>query len=152
MGLFSNKKTKSEAPRPDTFNFGAPRVPNLERLKFPEPKLIDRDNDLNLRTNLSKEMGSIKQSLSKPIQPNNNYDREPIQLVSKKSLFIKVEKYREAMHYIEEIKHKIGEAETALVNLDRTRKQEEVELEKWRRDIETVKRKLISIDSTLFKE
>jgi len=39
MGLFSNKKPRTEVPKPDTFNFGAPRVPNLEKLQFPEPRL-----------------------------------------------------------------------------------------------------------------
>jgi len=36
--------------------------------------------------------------------------------------------------------------------LERTKRQEEAELEKWRRDIESIKRKLLNIDSALFKE
>jgi len=156
MGLFSNKKPKTDIPKPDTFNFGAPRVPNLERLQFPEPNF--ENNNMKFKSQLSNDMGSIKQSLSKPSQNMGNYNREtmpsrePMNPSHKKSLFIKVERYKEALHSIENIKSKINEAEMALVALERTKRQEEAELEKWRRDIESIKRKLLNIDSALFKE
>ncbi len=153
MGLFSSKRPKTEIPKPDMFNFSAPRVPNLERLQFPEPNLEKHgNNDIKLRSSLSREMGSIKQSLSQPSQNRENYNRETMPNPARKSLFIKVERYKEALHHIEEIKSKINAAEAALANMERAKRQEEAELEKWRRDIEAIKRNLLNIDSALFRE
>ncbi|MBS3153002.1 hypothetical protein J4426_00345 [Candidatus Woesearchaeota archaeon] len=152
MGLFSNKKPRTEVPKPDTFNFGAPRVPNLEKLQFPEPRLDYNISNTKFRSPLSKEMGSIKQSLTTPSQNMENYNRETTPSPHRKSLFIKVDRYRDALHSIEEIKSKVNAAEAALANLERTKRQEEAEIEKWKRDVESIKKKLMNIDSALFRE
>ena len=67
-------------------------------------------------------------------------------------MFIKVDRYRDALHSIEEIKSKVNAAEAALANLERTKRQEEAEIEKWKRDVESIKKKLMNIDSVLFIE
>lgn len=153
MGLFSNKKEKPEMPKPNMYSFDAPKIPNLERLQFPEPKFPEpRMTIPQRRVILSDELGSIKKSVAiqQPIQSiaPSSEDR----YISKKGLFIRVEKYKEALEGIEQIKARINEAEHALMSLEKMRRQEDLEIEKWRRDLNSVKQRLLGIDNTLFRE
>lgn len=148
MGLFSNRKEKPEMPRPDMYNFDAPKIPNLERLQFPEPKIPPR------KIVLSDELGSIKRSVAIPPSPQNQnvIPSSDGRYVSKKGLFIRIEKYKEALESIEQIKVRINEVEHTLIGLEKMRRQEDLEIEKWRRDLNSVKQKLLGIDNTLFRE
>jgi len=72
--------------------------------------------------------------------------------LGKKTLFVRVEKYKDALESVEKIKWRIGEAEAALTNLQKIKRQEEAELEKWRRDIDNIKRILVNMDNSLFRQ
>lgn len=153
MGLFSNKKEKPEMPRPDMYNFDAPKIPNLERLQFPEPKFPETKMAMPPRKMvLSEEIGSIKKSVAIPQSSQSIAPSSDDRYVSKKGLFIRIEKYKEALESIEQIKTRIGEIEHALMNIEKMRRQEDLEIEKWRRDLNSIKQRLLGIDNTLFRE
>jgi len=68
-----------------------------------------------------------------------------------KPLFVKVEKYREVMVTLNELKNKLKDAGDLLVELNKIKEQEERELSAWQDDLNAVKEKLLSIDRTLFE-
>ena len=153
MGLFSNKKERPEMPKPEMYSFDAPKIPNLERLQFPEPKFPEPRMSMPPRKMvLSDELGSIKRSVAIPQSPQNVTPSSDDRYVSKKGLFIRIEKYKEALESVEQIKTRINEVEHALMNLEKMRRQEDLEIERWRRDLNSIKQKLLGIDNTLFRE
>ncbi len=66
-----------------------------------------------------------------------------------KTLFIKVEKYKDVLAKMNEIKAKVGESEIVLQKLHGLRVEEEKELKIWQNDLNRVKDTLIAIDKTL---
>jgi len=67
------------------------------------------------------------------------------------TLFVKIERYKEAVAKMEHIKEKITEAEKILGKLDEMKRQEDEELIKWHQDLETIKTKILSVDRSLFE-
>ncbi|MBI4159107.1 hypothetical protein HY500_02510 [Candidatus Woesearchaeota archaeon] len=152
MGLFSNKKERPEMPKPEMYSFDAPKIPNLERLQFPEPNFPESKMSMPRKMVLPDELSSIKRSVAISPAPPSIASSSDERYVSKKGLFIKIEKYKEALESIEQIKTRINEIENALMNLEKMRRQEDLEIEKWRRDLNSIKQKLLGIDNTLFRE
>jgi hypothetical protein len=67
------------------------------------------------------------------------------------TLFVKIERYKEAAAKMEHIKEKIIEAEKILSRLDEMKRQEDEELIRWHQDLETIKTKILSVDRNLFE-
>jgi len=74
-----------------------------------------------------------------------------IDMNSNKPLFIKIERYKEAMQIIDNIRSKISEAEDVLRELSRIRREEDKELDAWHNDINRIKSQLLEIDQKLFE-
>lgn len=66
-------------------------------------------------------------------------------------LFIKIDKYKDAMHDIQHLKTKISEAEKILSSLEELKAEEDSKLSKWNSEIQGLKEKLMSLDKTLFE-
>ncbi len=66
-----------------------------------------------------------------------------------KTLFVKVEKYKDVLAKMNEVKAKVGESEVILQKLHGLRVEEEKELKIWQNDLNRVKDTLIAIDKTL---
>lgn len=132
MGLFSKKKeveVKTELPP----------------LKFPE--LPPEEQEVS-----STETDAIKQAVSPvamppPARETLSYSEDK----EEKPLFVKVEKYREVMVTLNELKNKLKDAGDLLVELNKIKEQEDRELSSWQDDLNGIKEKLISIDKTLFE-
>jgi hypothetical protein len=71
--------------------------------------------------------------------------------VENKPLFIKIESYKAAYEELENLKEKLSQAESILDDLEQIRDQEANKLESWRRDIASLKEKLLTIDQHLFE-
>jgi len=69
---------------------------------------------------------------------------------AKGPIFIKIDKYREAMANFELIKKKLGETSSLLDKIKDTRKSEEEELNAWAEELESIKAKIASIDTKVF--
>ncbi|MBL7100860.1 MAG: hypothetical protein ISS23_02820 [Nanoarchaeota archaeon] len=158
MGLFSKKK---EEAKPELPPLKFPRFPKESKVPSYEPEVS------------SAEAESIKQAVSqKPTDPagldipiRKPMGRRPIipppaeapkelrqEGVQKRgqTLFVKIERYKEAVVKMDHIKEVIGEAEQILKKLDEIKRQEDEELIKWHQDLETIKTKILSVDKNLF--
>lgn len=153
---------------------GEEAKPRLPPLKFPEflkeePKIPSYESGIS-----ASEAASIKEAITQPrleipirkpmIRPTappvmerpveeKGYE-EPKEKETQKrgqTLFVKIERYKDAVAKMEHIKEKIIEAEKILSKLDEMKRQEDEELLKWHQDIETIKTKILSVDKSLFE-
>ncbi|MCG2717515.1 MAG: hypothetical protein L6408_01600 [Nanoarchaeota archaeon] len=87
-----------------------------------------------------------------PIAPEEGYGDPNQELQGRgQTLFVKIERYRNALAKMEHIKDKIMEAERVLANLDEMKRQEDQEITKWHQDLSLIKNKLLSVDKGLFE-
>ena len=150
MGLFSKKKRPEDSLK----------LPELPRLEFPsyeqqvKPVMQERP-DLHELKNMVRES---KEQTEIPIRktiPQQGLERQiPVRhfdFKEEKPLFIKIDKYKQAVNDIEHIRNRLREAEHLLDEIDRLRIEEQRELENWRSEINRVKEKLLDIDKKLFE-
>lgn len=140
MVLFKKKKTdKGEKPE---FQF------QDDEMDFPkyEPT-IGLDDD------------EIKDAISKvkPVLPVNiippKLSRDLNGSVTQgKTLFVKIDKYKEVMNTLDQIKSKLEDSERILSKLTEIKAEEDKELEGWHIDLEDLKDKLLEVDRKLFEE
>jgi len=129
MGIFSKKKeaeVKAELPP----------------LKFPE-----------LPPEEAETSPAEAQEIKKAVLPEKEAAQPaPAEKVSEeKPLFVKIEKYREVMATLNELKNKLKDAGDLLVELNNIKDREEEEIKSWHNDLESIKEKLLMIDKTLFE-
>lgn len=70
-------------------------------------------------------------------------------IVNDNSMFIKMDTYKEALATLDMIKAKVDDAKKSLDKINELKKEEEIEMEIWRRMIGDVEAKLHRIDQTL---
>jgi len=138
MGLFSKKKDE-----PKVLSH-LPEFPKLsEEPKFPtyEPQFKqfeEKEIDIPIR----------KPAFSpRPIDLESNRPAT----IEEKPLFVKIDRYKEALSSINDIKNKLKEIEAILSKLEEIKNQEDKELTTWHDNIDTIKEKLISVDKRLFE-
>lgn len=121
MGLFSKKK-------PEVRNL--PLLPEEQPEEFPtyEPQ-FNRDSE------------EFKIPIEKPRSL----------LGESKPIYVKIEKYQAAIKTLEEIRSRLVEAEKIINNLQKIKNEEDSEFENWRKDVEEIKEKLLSVDEDLFE-
>ena len=66
-------------------------------------------------------------------------------------MFVKIEKYKEVVSTLDEIKNKLKDANDILVELNKIKEQEDHEISSWHSDLEAIKSKLLAIDKALFE-
>src|SRR3989344_4583560 len=131
MALFKNKKIPDlpEAPKPD-FQISKP--------DFDEdfPTYMPTIGNFN-------DMKSKKPSMPAPkkILSENSRFSGPV--------FIKIEKYEEALDHIHSVKNKVMEIEDLVDKLKRIKNEEDNALEQWKQSLNQVKEKLAYIDQSL---
>ena len=84
---------------------------------------------------------------------DQDFDREerPLAVPEEKAIFVKVEKYKEAIDTLEVIKEKLKTAQAVLNELRELKRKEEAELEEWQGAINDIKEKLTLVDNNLFE-
>jgi len=88
----------------------------------------------------------------RPQQPSPYEERSTEDLQKRgQTLFVKMERYKEAVAKMDHIKDRINEAEKILTKLDDLKRQEDEELARWHEDLGTIKEKILSIDKSLFE-
>ncbi|MEK6856402.1 MAG: hypothetical protein AABX49_00145 [Nanoarchaeota archaeon] len=131
MGLFKKKKEDiKQKIRPPTF-------PGLPEHNFPsyEPTF--------------PSMSSID-NIKRAVQDFGQEER-PMIVPEEKAIFVKVEKYKEAIDTLEIIKEKLKTAQAVLNELRELKNKEEAELEEWQNTINDIKSKLTLVDNNLFE-
>lgn len=68
----------------------------------------------------------------------------------KEPIFVKIEKFEDALANFEEIKKRMHESFELLDKIKRTRGKEEEEIDAWEKEIEEIKSKILDIDKKLF--
>ena len=80
-----------------------------------------------------------------------DYEERPLAIPEEKAIFVKVEKYKEAIDTLEIIKEKLKTAQAVLNELRELKRKEEAELEEWQGTINNIKEKLTLVDNNLFE-
>lgn len=65
-------------------------------------------------------------------------------------IFVKIDEYRDILDVIDLIKVKVREADAIITRINEMKKEEDLELAEWRREIGEVEKKISFIDKTLF--
>ncbi|MBU2589952.1 MAG: hypothetical protein KKA65_05015 [Nanoarchaeota archaeon] len=139
MSLFGKKK---EAEVKD----------ELPPLRFPE---LPSQKQANMEISQNEQM-AIKQAVA-PAQTVAQTLPERTEALSipiqdeEKPLFVKIDKYREVISTMNQIKSKLKDADEILAELNKIKQQEDNEIETWHSDLETIKGKLMAIDRALFE-
>lgn len=141
MGIFKKREKKEESSK----------LPSLPKLEFPsyEPQIQKREGLRN--KDLEETMPRVQ---SKPIESKYtpSIPTRKIDIVGGKPLFIKIEKYKDAINDLENVKKRVREAESILKELERLKAEEEQEIENWKIEMEKIKIKLLDVDKKLFEE
>jgi len=178
MGLFGKKKKegkREELPLPPA----PPRFPEMEEVKraisfpneelfmqpmpkmpflqtpgssedFPEPPISQKKviEEMPPRE-IVRESREIKPV--RIIQPVIEMDRaSKLRTKMKEPIFVKIEKFKDALASFEEIKEDLDNSFELLAKIRETREQEKEEIEKWEREITEIKEKIEGINSKLF--
>ena len=146
MGLFSSKKKEKGQQRSD-----------LPPLRFPELPSEDMPNYPSLQQGMPvADMDSIRGAVGPKLPPLQQQfiPQEPVMQIHEdmeRPLFVRIEKYRDVMETLNELKERLKDAGDVLKELQRIKEEEENELASWHSDLETIKEKLMAIDKTLFE-
>lgn len=161
MNLFSKKKEEAK-----------PELPPLKFPEFPkEKKVPSYESEVtpqeaaslkeavappNLEIPIRKPMPKAPVTPAMPKEPmapeGQEYGDPHEELQGRgQTLFVKIERYKNALAKMEHIKDKLMEAERILANLDEMKRQEDQELTKWHQDLSLIKNKLLSVDKGLFE-
>lgn len=162
MGLFSKKKVEEKQELPP--------------LKFPEFSKFKEEP--HFESVNPSDQGIIKRTIvpppnlmipiRKPVQPKSEDmmmpmpEERPRQIERPRpsefsppkrdrTLFVKIDKYKDVMAKMDTIREKIAESEKVLQRLQQIRGQEDHELKMWQEDLNRVKDTLVAVDRALFE-
>jgi hypothetical protein len=150
MGIFNKKKEVDKElpslpslPEMPTFpelpkERGAPLM-NLQQFTVSVPQL---PSEFESRTQPRSMVMEIGEEEKKGMTEIAKLKEQPI--------FVKIDKYREAVMNLEMIKKKLQETSNLLEKIKETRAKEEEELNIWVEEVNTIKEKIEMIDKKLF--
>jgi len=156
MGLFKKRKDIKEKILPTL-----PQLPEMPA--FPELPKFSEMKEMSALPAFTSSIPSLPPQLSSdmdlirvPIKPmteeigERNYEEKEIAKL-KEPIFVKIDRYRDAVMNLEMIKKKLNETSNLLEKIKETRTKEEEELDLWTQEINTIKEKIETIDKKLFK-
>lgn len=146
MGLFTKKKGIERIPEfpklPDELPSYEPELPDFKPMKFQETE----------ETIMPPLEIPIRKKIDFSPRPLITEERERITpLRAEKPLFIKIDRYKEAIANIDLIKDKIREADAVINKIYDLKTEEEKELTEWHSTLTKIKEKLIAVDKKLFE-
>ena len=83
--------------------------------------------------------------------PSRSFVRE-IKPKMREPIFVKIDKFKEAVESLETINKKIQELNDLMMKIKETRAREEEEITKWEMEIQEIKSRLTIIDQKLFSK
>ena len=115
-----------------------PQLPQLPQMsQFPSPPQ-SRVQPLSI---------SMPESMPSPRSMNMEIEERK---VSSGPVFVKIDKFKEAVTNFEVIKKKLQESSMLLEKIKETRAKEDEELNEWATELNTLKEKLLQIDKKIF--
>lgn len=142
---FSEMQQIKEAIKP------IPEIQPLQQAAFPPIASIARRDE-----GIAREMPSriLTQEISEPVAVERiervEYERGPSKV--KEPIFVKIDKFKDALANFELVKEKLAEIDSLLKKIKETRTQEQQELDSWEKEIEEIKAKIEGIDEKLFSK
>ena len=138
------------------------RLPNEPNFPFYDEQLSEKKEQMPKFNTDFKKVIPENFSFEEKLNPNFakeeifedfNPRRTPLTIETKdeKPLFVKIDKYKESIKTIEEIKSKLESAENTLRNLTRIREEEQKEIESWQNSLNEARQKLLKVDKNLFE-
>ena len=129
MVLFKRKKEEiKQKIRPPTF-------PGLPEHSFP-----------TYEPTFPSSLDNIKRAVQ-----DFDHEERSLAVPEEKAIFVKIDKYKEAIDTLEIIKEKLKTAQAVLNELRELKRKEEAELEEWQNSINDIKEKLTLVDNNLFE-
>ncbi len=149
MPLFKKKEKNFDSEVPEF----SPAPVDKPKIGAPDmPKLPNYDNEFGT---IKKEVGKPKPmpmpKINIPERKKSESIDSPSSIMGDKPIFIKIENYKDAMGNIAHIKELCNEADDLLDSIHKIRNEEDRELEKWHRDLDKVKDRLLNVDKKLFE-
>ncbi len=157
MKLFSKKSEEAKQELPPLkfpeFPKEEPKIPSYEGVSPAEAASIKEAIAPRLEIPIRRPMmrPTVPLIMERPVKkPYEEPEEKEIQKRGQ-TLFVQIDRYKEAVVKMEHIKEKIVEAEKILNKLDEMKRQEDEELLRWHEDLETIKNKILSVDRSLFE-
>jgi len=97
-----------------------------------------------VQTIMSRQSYPIREEASEEQVQRGSKQREPI--------FVKIDKFNDALNNFEAIKQKISEIDSLLKKVKETRTKEQEEIDSWEREVEEIMSKVNNIDQKLFNK
>lgn len=164
MGLFTKKKEEQKRP-PEQVQIQKPVEPafptfpdEIEAPEFPtyEPTIREIKNEVEkgfeeeIDIPVREKNVSGKKLASVQVKAEESVVKREISS-EEKPLFVQIEKYKDVLHTLDAIRLKLKDAEELLRTFEHIKLEEDEKLEAWKRDLQNVKDKLLSIDKDLFE-
>ncbi|MFH1248866.1 MAG: hypothetical protein V1660_01835 [archaeon] len=115
-------------------------------IKMPSSKEIF---DLTTEAGEEREESASPSKHSYPKTPPQSQSR---QIKAKEPIFIKIERFSDALKNFDQIKEKVDELDDLLKKTREIRHQEQQEFDSWEKEIEEIKNKISVIDEKLFSK
>jgi len=138
MALFKQNKTISDLPGPMRTDF--------------EMSKPDFDDDFPRYT---PAIGNFESTKDQKKSPMPFMPKKIMMDEGKKTnrpIFIKIDKYEEAIDHISSVKDKVKEIEQIVENLKKIKKEEDQALDEWKDSLNQIKEKLSIVDKNLFQD
>ena len=144
-------KPKEEAIPPLPALPNAPAYPvQAQQLQRPDIKKTQEIGSASAP--LTREIMPM-QAISRPSYPEEiseeQAQRGPKQ---REPIFVKIDKFNDALNNFEAIKQKIAEIDSLLKKVKETRTKEQDEIDSWEREVEEIMSKVNNIDQKLFNK
>ena len=178
MGLFSKKKKEAKNPvfQPYEQGLDVPDFPESNKdlpLLEPDPRLFEPfkknmngankplDNLHKFKTHEDISIPERKKKLQESFRPvskvyghrDASYERAEKRIREpEKSVFVKMERYKEVIDMVNQIKERLNDVDGILVELNKIRRDEDKELDAWYQDLERIKGQLLALDKRLFEQ
>ena len=68
----------------------------------------------------------------------------------KEPVFVRIDKFKDALKKFQDVKYKVDEIEEALQKIRQIKNEEETELKSWENDVRAIKEKVNSVETSLF--
>jgi len=80
------------------------------------------------------------------------FEEAAIRVRKAEPIFVRIDKFEDALHLFEKASAKISEMEKMLRDISRIKEEEEKELEAWEREIQSIKQEIEKIDKEIFSK
>ncbi len=151
MGLFSSKKKDKMLPRPELPPLKFPDLPVEDLPSYPPMQGMSSGEAQTLRGAVQSPEFTLFQRQFMPQMPQEEMLSLGMHEEMERPLFVRIEKYKDVMETLNELKDKMKDAGDVLRELNRIKDEEEQELASWHHDLEAIKEKLMTIDKSLFE-